>query len=140
MKPIKYYIMEVLSSVYDQIKKTVDTQIFIDNRPTAIPDQMNDFIVISLPHGLQSQGVLQDGILEIEIIVRHRKTNTQPNLPRLQSISDRITSMFPMSSGDWRWCATRPVISIRGNDNAGFSIWNIRANIVVNVTDRLLTT
>lgn len=139
MKPLKLYITEVLASVYDQIKAAVDTQVFIDNRPTAIPEQMSDFIVISLPVGLQNQGVLQDGKLEIEIVVRLRKSNAQPNLPRLQAMTDIITAMFPMKSSDGRWCATRPTIALRGNDNAGFSIWNIRADIVVNTTDRLTT-
>lgn len=135
MQPLKYSLYDLLKEIYEFTKRELCERVFIEERPTVSNENFSDFVVISLPSGLQSYGVWQDGVLRFEIYARNRD-NGQPNLRALQDILDNLTTRCPIKGR--RWMAWKPRVVLRGADNAGFTVWNVQCDFRVYTTDRLV--
>lgn len=123
---------EALKSLYDA-GKSVCENVFTGDRPAAVPKQMEEFIVVSIPGTLEST-VCGGGYgnvpsyCDIEIYVRLKKTGIE-DVSKMENTCRKILELFPIS--DNTITATRPRITLKGNDGLGFSATLIRANLLI---------
>lgn len=133
MKPIKYYPAEILEDVIGRVKGTVCDNVFAENRPKASTDMIEEMVVVSLPYQFHDANIVQTSALRFEIIVRN-KQNGIANVKRLQEMLDGITDILPIKTD--RFFAHDPYLALRGEDNVGFTIWNVQADLTVYTLDR----
>ena len=127
-----YNIGDVMQSLYglgEQISKNV----FTGNRPQATPEQMSDFVVVSIPSRLESStygggyGVMPS-YCNIEIYVKLRKSG-QENLKKINEMLNSLLGKIPFS--DEVIQLSRPIVMLRGNDGLGFSAVLVRADLIL---------
>lgn len=123
---------EALRSLYDA-GKSVCENVFTGDRPSAVPKQMDDFIVVSIPGTLEST-VFGGGYgnvpsyCDIEVYVRLKK-NGMEDVSKMGDVCRSILKMFPIS--DDTITASRPRMMLKGNDGLGFSAALIRADLLI---------
>lgn len=123
---------DALKSLFDAAK-TVSENVFTNDRPAAVPKQMDNFIVVSLP-GLLSSMTYGSGFgnirtyCTIEVYVRQKKGGAE-DLEQMDTIVGDFLSLFPIS--DNFISASNPKLALKGNDGLGFSATLIRADLVI---------
>lgn len=123
---------DALKSLFDAAK-TVSENVFTNDRPAAVPKQMDNFIVVSLP-GLLSSMAYGSGFgnirtyCTIEVYVRQKKGSAE-DLEQMDTIVGDILSLFPIS--DNFISASNPKLTLKGNDGLGFSATLIRTDLVI---------
>lgn len=123
---------DALKSLFDAAK-TVSENVFTNDRPAAVPKQMDNFIVVSLP-GLLSSMTYGSGFgnirtyCTIEIYVRQKKGGSE-DLGKMDSLVGKVLSLFPIS--DKAITAFNPKLTLKGSDGLGFSATLIRADLVI---------
>lgn len=132
MKPQKYYISDVLKEL-SALVRPLTSNVFVENRPRAASEQIDDMIVVSLPYRIYNEGAWQHSSVRFEIIVKERQGGI-PRVDKLQEILDSLTELFPITGT--RFVCTRPFVALKGSDGVGWTIWNVQAKIKINTTDR----
>lgn len=133
MKPIKYYALDILEDVYNRAKGFVTDNVYVENRPKVSTDTLSEMLVVSLPYQFHDANIVQTSVLRFEIIVRN-KQNGVTNVKRLQEMLDAITDILPIKTE--RYFARDPYLALRGEDNVGFTIWCVQAELTVYTLDR----
>lgn len=113
--------------------KPLTQNVFVENRPMASSEQIQDMIVVSLPYRIYDEGAWQSTSLRFELIVKDRQGGI-PRVEKLQSMLDSLTELFPIKGS--RFLATRPFVALKGNDGVGWTIWNVQSKLIINTTDR----
>lgn len=126
-----FKVKDALQSLYG-LGKLISDYVFTGNRPQATPEQMGDFVVVSIPTRLESSTYgggygVTSGYCNIEIYVKLKKSGME-DANRMASMIEDILEMFPYK--DEAIQLSRPQIMLRGNDGLGFSATLIRAEIV----------
>ena len=124
------YISYILDGVIKRIKP-ICKNVYL-KRPSALPNQVKEMVVVSLPANFDDKYVCQTSTLRIEIITKN-KGGDVPNIHGCEKLSNSITSLFPIV--DPRYSITKPIVVLKGSDTLGFTIWAIQAKIMVNTTD-----
>lgn len=127
----RYYIAEVLQEVCTQMKD-VSRNVFSESRPSATQQQMDDFLVVSLPVSIEDRNAWQRTTLRIEIFVKNRVSGVAYT-KKLQELLDMVVSKFPIVTR--RFSATSPRLLLKGADGLGFTVWNIQTKLIINTTD-----
>lgn len=131
MNPPQYYLSEVLRDVIEKISD-ISAHCYPENRPV-VAESVSDMIVVSFPIKFEDKRVCQDSDIRFEIIVRNRHNNI-PNVEKLQEMLNLLVGRFPVIGE--RYVLSRPFLALKGEDEAGFTIWVVHANIRINTTDR----
>lgn len=137
---IKHYVKDVLAVLYEKFEDVFDT-IYLGHRPSAVSPQQREFLVISTGSSIYSHGPFQNASIHFEIFVKNRQGGIEAT-DRLQEYLDEIDARIPFDyyekEGDAnpRFKIVNPQLAIRGDDNLGFTIWVVRARLLVNTTDR----
>lgn len=113
--------------------KPLTSNVFVENRPRAASEQIEDMIVVSLPYRIYDNNAYQKSSIRFEIIVKERQGGI-PRVDKLQEILDGLTSMFPIVRE--RYSCFDPFLALKGSDGVGWTIWNVQARLRVNTTDR----
>lgn len=127
-----YNIKDVLQSLYG-LGKEISNNVFTGDRPQAVPEQMKEFVVVSIPNRLESTtfgggyGVIPS-ICNIEIFVKLKKSGVE-NIDKMDTMIRSALEMFPYSDENIQ--VVRPTVLLRGNDGLGFSAVLIRAELVL---------
>ena len=127
----KYYIAEVLQKVCEAVYGISD-HVFSEHRPSATGEQMNDFIVVSLPVSIEDQNSYQKTTLRIELAAKDKANGISDTL-KLQSMLDALMAKFPIVES--RFSVTSPNLVLKGADGLGFTLWNVQAKLLVNTID-----
>jgi hypothetical protein len=127
-----YKVKEVLQSLYG-LGKLISNQVYTGNRPQATPEQMKDFVVVSVPSRLESSTYgggygVTSGYCNIEIFVKLKKSGVE-DANKLESLLGDLLDLFPYN--DEVMQLTRPVVALRGNDGLGFSAVLVRAELLI---------
>lgn len=127
-----FKVKDALQSLYG-LGKLISDYVFTGNRPQATPEQMKDFVVVSIPTRLESSTYgggygVTSGYCNIEIYVKLKKSGME-DVNRMASMIEDVLEMFPYK--DETIQLSRPQIMLRGNDGLGFSATLIRAEIVI---------
>lgn len=127
-----FKVKDALQSLYG-LGKLISDYVFTGNRPQATPEQMKDFVVVSIPTRLESSTYgggygVTSGYCNIEIYVKLKKSGME-DVNQMASMIEDILEMFPYNDESIQ--LSRPQIMLRGNDGLGFSATLIRAEIVI---------
>lgn len=132
MKPLKYYNLDILKELTELVAPLTHN-VFVENRPRAASEQIEDMIVVSLPYRIYDEGAYQRTSARFEIIVKERQGGI-PRVDKLQEILDSLTELFPIKGS--RFTISNPFVALKGSDGVGWTIWNVQAKMIVNTTDR----
>ena len=133
MNPPQYYLSEILRDVIEKISE-ISAHRYPENRPV-VAESVSDMIVVSFPIKFEDKRVCQDSDIRFEIIVRNRHNNI-PNVEKLQEMLNLLVGKFPVIGE--RYVLSRPFLALKGEDEAGFTIWVVHANIRINTMDRFM--
>lgn len=127
-----FNISGALKSLYDSLKG-VSSNVFTGGRPQATPEQMTEFMVVSIPSRMESSTIgggygATKAYCNIEVYVKLRKGNVE-NLTKLDSMLKQVISLFPIN--DKTILAAKPTVALRGNDGLGFSAVLVRAELIL---------
>lgn len=111
--------------------KNISENVFTSNRPKSVTEDMQEFIVVSLPNMMyrktygEGYGV-SSSYIRIEIYVRD--VNGVEWVAKLDSIKERIVARFPIVTDFIT--ISRPRVVLSGDDGYGFHVWNIQASFI----------
>ena len=127
-----FKVRGALQSLYG-LGKLISNQVYTGNRPQATPEQMKDFVVVSVPSRLESSTYgggygVTSGYCNIEIFVKLKKSGVE-DANKLESLLGDLLDLFPYN--DEVMQLTRPMVALRGNDGLGFSAVLVRAELLI---------
>lgn len=130
-------IKTIYYSLAAQIKGICDKAYYQD-RPKAVKDRPNSYIVISLPSNIRNMEIGQRGeyndyhtTAQIEIYVKDKQSSNNPNAVDINMMDDKVTKvleLFPIKDG--KIVVTKPVITLDNvSDGDGFHVTFIQGNL-----------
>lgn len=136
MKPIKYYISDILKSLCSKIESLgICDSVYAEHRPTGHGEQSDRMVVISIPTGIEDNSAYQKARVNFHIIVRDRDGGVSAT-DKLQEMLDGVVGIIPVT--EKRYTLTNPNLIFKGSDELGFTVWVLSASLVINTTDRLI--
>lgn len=136
MKPKKYYIAEILQSLCEKVDDLgICDSVYAEHRPTGHGEQSDRMVVVSITTQIVDNSAYQRAGINIHIIARNRDGGISAT-DELQAMLDGIMSLFPIT--ERRYTVTSPNLLFKGDDELGFTVWVVNANLVINTTDRLI--
>ncbi len=133
MKGLKFYAGDALKWICEALS-TVNKNVFAVHRPEANGTQMKSFLVAQFGSDLQNQGAYQKCTVRIDIIAKDKQTVIS-DVSELQRLCDAVCGLLPLKNK--RYSLFNPRLTLKGQDNEGFTVWIIYATLVINTTDRL---
>ena len=127
-----FRVRDALQSLYG-LGKLVSDYVFTGNRPQATPEQMKEFVVVSIPSRLESltcgggYGVTS-GYCNIEVYVRLKKSGME-DVAKMDEMVGDLLDMLPYQ--DEFILLTKPQVMLRGSDGLGFGAVLIRTELVI---------
>ena len=127
-----FKVRDALQSLYG-LGKLVSDYVFTGNRPQATPEQMKEFVVVSIPSRLESltcgggYGVTS-GYCNIEVYVRLKKSGME-DVAKMDEMVGDLLDMLPYQ--DEFILLTKPKVMLRGSDGLGFGAVLIRTELVI---------
>lgn len=121
---------EILQTLVSEMKN-VSANVFTSNRPKSVNEDMQEFIVVSLPNMMyrktygEGYGVTSSYV-RIEIYVRD--VNGLEWVAKLDSMKEQIIALFPIVNDFIT--ISKPRVLISGDDGYGFHVWNIQASFI----------
>lgn len=127
-----FKVREALHSLYG-LGKLISDHVFTGNRPQATPEQMADFVVVSIPNRMDASTYgggygVTSGYCNIEIYVRLKQSGME-DVPKMDSMIREFLDIIPYS--DEVVQIARPQVMLRGNDGLGFSAALVRAEFLI---------
>lgn len=127
-----FNISNAIKSLYG-LGELVSDNVFTGNRPQAVPEQLQDFVVVSIPSRLESSTIgggygSTSAYCNFEIYVRLKKGGME-NQTKMNDMLGELLDIFPYS--DDAIMVTKPVVALRGNDGLGFSAVLVRAELLI---------
>lgn len=132
-------MVSIKTLYYDvaRIVKGVCDKTYYQDRPTAIDEKVNSYLVISLPSNivnneLDPRGGYRDytTTLLLEVYVRDKMAASNPIGINLNTMDDKVSDLLlfiPFETANIQ--VTRPEIVMQGNDDSGFHVTLIRARL-----------
>lgn len=109
--------MEVLKSLYN-LTADITPNRFITTRPSAVGEQMDEFLLIRLPQRITEPGDTYQLTTGQIAVFAHDTQGGLENTFMLELMQDAVCSLFPIRSD--LYLATRPILLPGGSDGAGF--------------------
>ena len=127
-----FKVRGALQSLYG-LGKLISDHVFTGNRPQATPEQMKDFVVVSIPSRMESSTYgggygVTSGFCNIEVYVKLKKSGME-DVNKMSEKIDDIISMMPYRDDVIH--LTHPTVMLRGNDGLGFSAALIRTELLI---------
>ena len=127
-----FKVREVLQSLYG-LGKLISDYVFTGNRPQATPEQMKDFVVVSIPSRLESLTCgggfgVTSGYCNIEVYVKLKKSGLE-DVNKMDEMIGEMLDILPYQ--DETIQIIRPQVMLKGSDGLGFSATLIRAELVI---------
>lgn len=134
---------EDISEVMDLRAQSICKRTFLQERPNAVTEPLDEFIVVSLPYSEvnRTMGETDDWWLDMtvvyEIYVADRQTASNPkelNVPRMKALKEAVRSLFPIIDDERRFKIVRPrVVVPASSDGNGYHYCRIQAKMTTMV-------
>ena len=127
-----FKVRDALQSLYG-LGKLISDHVFTGNRPQATPEQMKDFVVVSIPSRMEASTYgggygVTSGYCNIEVYAKLKKSGLE-DVNKMDEMVGEMLDIFPYKDGIIQ--LSRPQVMLRGNDGLGFSAVLIRAELVI---------
>lgn len=127
-----FKVKDALQSLYG-LGKLISDNVFTGNRPQATPEQMKEFVVVSIPSRLESSTYgggygVTSSYCNIEIYVKLKKSGVE-DVNKMDDMVGDMLDMIPYQDDIVQ--LSRPKIMLRGNDGLGFSAVLVRADLLI---------
>lgn len=127
-----FKVKDALQSLYG-LGKLISDYVFTGNRPQATPEQMNEFVVVSIPGRLESSTYgggygVTSGYCNIEVYVKLKKSGME-DVSKMDEMLGDLLDIMPYNDDIVQ--LSRPQIMLRGNDGLGFSAALVRTELLI---------
>lgn len=127
-----FKVKDALQSLYG-LGKLISDYVFTGDRPQATPEQMEDFVVVSIPTRMESSTYgggygATTGYCNIEVYVRLKKSGME-DVSKTDAMLGDLLDILPYSDDTVQ--LARPQVMLRGNDGLGFSAVLVRAELLI---------
>lgn len=127
-----FKVRDALQSLYG-LGKLVSDYVFTGNRPQATPEQMKDFVVVSIPSRMEASTYgggygVTSGYCNIEVYVKLKKSGME-DVAKMDEMVGDLLDILPYQ--DEFVLLAKPQVMLRGSDGLGFSAVLIRAELVI---------
>lgn len=133
MHTLKFHTAAILKDMKERLSE-VCPNVFVGGRPTSTKEEMKEFLVVSMPYSVRDKGAWQNTYFRVEIYVKDKSQGVQ-NIARLDALSNKLVSLFPMVGLKGRYKASKPFLNLTGRDGLGFTVWNLQNTLLVNTSD-----
>lgn len=117
--------------------KGICDKLFSRNRPKAVDETINSYIVVYFPSGIYNNEMNSSGVYndftttaQIELYVRDKASAGNPNTLDISAVDKKvheILNRFPISTKNL--VVTNPRITLQTDDGAGFSVTIIQGRL-----------
>ena len=117
--------------------KGICDKLFSRNRPKAVDETINSYIVVYFPSGIYNNEMNSSGIYndftttaQIELYVRDKASAGNPNTLDVSAVDKKVLEIlnrFPISTNNL--VVTNPRITLQTDDGAGFSVTTIQGRL-----------
>ncbi len=126
--PVLFPRVEVLGPLVEKLK-AISPTVYLTSRPSAVPGQIKDYIVVRLPNGIRdSADTYQSAKVHVYFFARDRAGEIE-NAWRLDEMMNALCAMCPIIHE--RFTADRPVY-LRGAADAGFHFTCLQLTLTIN--------
>ena len=127
-----FKVRDALQSLYG-LGKLISVHVFTGNRPQATPEQMKEFVVVSIPSRLEALAYgggygVTSGYCNIEIYVKLKKSGLE-DVNKMDEMLGGLLDILPYQDDIIQ--LARPQVMLRGSDGLGFSAVLVRAELVI---------
>lgn len=127
-----FKVKDALQSLYG-LGKLISDYVFTGNRPQATPEQMNEFVVVSIPSRLESSTYgggygVTSGYCNIEVYVKLKKSGME-DVSKMDEMLGDLLDIMPYNDDIVQ--ISRPQVMLRGNDGLGFSAALVRTELLI---------
>lgn len=117
--------------------KGICDKLFSRNRPKAVGETINSYIVVYFPSGIYNNEMNSSGVYndftttaQIELYVRDKASAGNPNTLDVSAVDKKVQEIlnrFPISTKNL--VVTNPRITLQTDDGAGFSVTIIQGRL-----------
>ncbi|MCM1295396.1 MAG: hypothetical protein NC311_07615 [Muribaculaceae bacterium] len=120
--------MSVLQGLHTLLSPIAE-KVFLTTRPSAVSEQMKDYIVLRMNNGLRDRAdTYQTGIAHVTLFARDKSGEIE-NTFRLQQMMDAFLALIPIKQG--LFTADRPR-QVGGGGDSGFHYVTFQISVTVN--------
>ena len=117
--------------------KGICDRVYARNRPKAVDDRPDSYIVVFFPTGIYNNEMNDDGsyndyttVAQIEVYVRDKSSSKNPNSFNVSKVDEKVRAVlekFPISTENI--LVTSPQITLQTDDGDGFSVTIIQGKL-----------
>lgn len=127
-----FKIGTALHSLYE-MGRFISDRVFTGGRPQAVCEQMDDFVVVSIPTSMESLAYgggygSVSGVCHFELYARLKKSGVE-DVAKTDSMTGGLLDMLPYRDDAIQ--VSRPQVTLKGNDGLGFSVVLVRAELLI---------
>lgn len=112
-------------------------RVYARNRPKAVEDRPDSYIVVFFPSGIYNNEMNDDGsyndyttVAQIEVYVRDKSSSRNPNSFNVSKVDEKVRAVlekFPISTENI--LVINPQITLQADDGDGFSVTIIQGKL-----------
>lgn len=112
-------------------------RVYARNRPKAVEDRPDSYIVVFFPSGIYNNEINDDGsyndyttVAQIEVYVRDKSSSKNPNSFNVSKVDEKVRAVlekFPISTENI--LVINPQITLQTDDGDGFSVTIIQGKL-----------
>ena len=117
--------------------KGICDRVYARNRPKAVDDRPDSYIVVFFPSGIYNNELNDDGsyndyttVAQIEVYVRDKSSSKNPNSFNVSKVDEKVRAVlekFPISTENI--LVISPQITMQADDGDGFSVTIIQGKL-----------
>lgn len=117
--------------------KGICDRVYARNRPKAVDDRPDSYIVVLFPTGIYNNEMNDDGsyndyttVAQIEVYVRDKSSSRNPNSFNVSKVDEKVRAVlekFPISTENI--LVINPQITLQTDDGDGFSVTIIQGKL-----------
>lgn len=117
--------------------KGICDRVYARNRPKAVEDRPDSYIVVFFPSGIYNNEMNDDGsyndyttVAQIEVYVRDKSSSKNPNSFNVSKVDEKVRAVlekFPISTENI--LVINPQITLQTDDGDGFSVTIIQGKL-----------
>lgn len=127
MEAGNYDISKLLKTLYDRVDG-IGERTFTSDRPKAVPDKMERFVVVELPVRLSDRHAYGETTARVRLYVRDKPSGVE-DVEKAAEMQREVFRLFPWHADGYQF--GKPVTIPMGSDGNGFHIYAMQINVII---------